>query len=328
MTVHRESDEFGAINSGSRFGDGSKLAARDVDENRLSTASATGYAVHFSDHLFKKCGCDTINIVAAVRSMGKGCFFQASIKTFNANEATSLTAFAKSLLKGSTVQTVTVPDRVIVLERRCFADCAALRNIQFGTGSQLSENCEFAFHRSRIQQFTITPLLTTIDGTAFANMPSNFQFHVERNHPVFLLDLKQKFLCEKMTENTESTTKRHKRAVRFIGADSIVSLASFIDAIGPVCFYGSDQLKVVNLEASQLIKVEERGFTGTMISEIILPRTVVTIGANAFPFECRVCEISPSPEFENLCLERLIDPSLEFGIGPIQTSSFPSSSEQ
>jgi hypothetical protein len=100
-------------------------------------------------------------------------------------------------------------------------------------------------------------------------------------------------------------------------------MTSFVDSIGPGCFYGSDKLRAVNFDGSKLVAVEEKGFAGTKIAEITLPKTVKRIGCSGFPLECRVSKIEPDLAFEDWCQNRLFNPSAELSPQPDGSSSAP-----
>jgi hypothetical protein len=127
------------------------------------------------------------------------CFFGAQFAVFDASRS-NIAAFAESLCEGATVEKVVVPDSVQVFERRCFANCAALREVVFGRGSKLAEIREFAFERSGLPVFTFPLTLKSVHGTAFANLTVKIEFKIDRNHPVFCFDPRKVFLCGKLKD--------------------------------------------------------------------------------------------------------------------------------
>jgi hypothetical protein len=193
--------------------------------------------------------------------------------------------------------------------------------VVFNKDPNLAEIREFAFERSGIRQFAFPARLQTIRATAFASLLWRVEFKIDWNHPVFVLDPKKAFLCEMVKsvrefgvpKQFEDAKKReYKRAIQFIGCDSTASVTSFVDSIGPRCFCGAEQLQAVSFDGSKLLAVEDEGFAETRISEITLPSSVVKIGKDALPLECRVSMVSPNPRFAEWCRERLRDPSQEF----------------
>lgn len=180
------------------------------------------------------------------------------------------------------IETVTLPDSILVIDSNAFFHCSNLSQINFG--NQLKTIASGAFSGTNLQNVTIPDSVTTIGDKAFSSC-YNLQTVKLPNSLTKISD--ELFRdCENLTsvEAPSSITKIGESAFSRCGKLVSFPLSSLtnLQTISASSFDGCEKLENITIPSS-VTTIKERAFAGCRkLTTITIPNKVTALGESAF----------------------------------------------
>ncbi len=214
----------------------------------------------------KKLG--AVTLPSSLDILGKYIFSESNI-TFCDISSLNITEIPEGMFYKSKLESITFPDTITKVCDNAFRDCEALRTVEFGTADFILESN--VFYGSGLCEMHIPDNLTYIGEYALVGLESLPAFTVSETHPkyiaidgiIYSLDAK-KLICAPAGKTGE------------------ITLPESLEILGFGAFENSKLSKINFHENSNILTFGYRCFYNAAITEVTVPKTVVSFDFYAF----------------------------------------------
>lgn len=171
-------------------------------------------------------------------------------------ENSEIEIFREKAFKNSTIERITIPSKVKIIEKLCFYNCKNLTTVNFSSNSELDLIEESAFEGTQIERITIPKNVIIIGDKCFKDCKNLKTVIFESNSEI-------RFFNESLFINSSIET---------------ITIPKSVTAIRRNCFSSCHKLEKLEFEDNSYIEIfEEKAFSESNLSKIKIPKTVKKI---------------------------------------------------
>ena len=187
-----------------------------------------------------------------------------------------------------TLQSVSLPESVTSIGAGAFFNCVSLKKVSIP--GKLADIKSGTFGECKmLSEFIIPASVTSIGSAAFENCKSLSRLDIPKG--LKTLESRSFCGCEKLEELLLPDELETFEDRMFIGCSSLqkVHLPNWLTTIPYATFEGCKMLKAYSFE-EPLTEISERAFTGTGLTEIRLPKNILSVAGDAFT-HCDITDV-------------------------------------
>lgn len=182
------------------------------------------------------------------------------------------------------LESVELPDTIECIEEKAFSGCRALKNINFPDkivfiGAYAFEDCV------KLSNIVLPQLLEHLDCDAFSGCSSLSEIYIPKSMKYLGIGVFRKCSSLKKVTLANNLQIKHMSTDLFKECEKLeeIKLPENIKYIGDFAFYGCKALRQIDMPES-LETIGRAAFAGCPIKEVVLPKSVRSIGSGAFDF--------------------------------------------
>ncbi len=206
----------------------------------------------------------------SLTTIGRAIFKNSGISSLTFADGIGITEISEEAFSYTNIMSLTLPDRVTLIDHNAFRETNSLKTVVFGNASEIMIMSN-AFYRSGLEALTIPANVTYVGEYAFVALFNLQAFEVDAQNPNY-----------KSVDGLLLSKNGRKLIAAPAGREGTLTVPSGIEVIGYGAFEDSRLTRIEFLADANILSFGYRAFYGSAVTQMHVPASVVSIDYYAF----------------------------------------------